>query len=119
MKITLCGSLKFEQQFHEWNKKLTLAGHVVYSVAVFPSYAGSKSWYTEEEKIGLDLIHLLKISNSDAIFVINVGHYIGESTTREIEWAHLNEKLVFLLTSWRNGDLKVYEPDTMEEETVV
>lgn len=95
MKITLCGSLKFEKVFHEWNEKLTLAGHTVYCCP--SSHAGVKDWYTEAQKQTLDLVHLSKIEESDAIFVLNVGGYVGESTRREIEWARIRQKKILAL----------------------
>lgn len=87
MKITLCGSARFEDEFKKFNKELTLQGHVVYSLACYPSDFGGKNWYTEEEKEILDRVHKLKIDNSDAIFVINKEGYIGDSTKSEIAYA--------------------------------
>lgn len=103
MKITLCGSARFESAFHEWNKKLTLAGHVVYSLAVFPSQEQEKNWYTERQKQTLDLIHLAKIENSDWIFVLDVGGYVGESTAREIQFAKIMKRGIYLLTEVENN----------------
>jgi hypothetical protein len=101
MRITLCGSAKFEGMFHLWNKKLTLAGHTVYGLAVYPSYMeGNKNWYTEIEKEILDLVHLDKILNSDAIVVIDVDEYYGVSTTREIQWARMKNKKVYWITEY-------------------
>jgi hypothetical protein len=85
MRITLCGSARFEAAFHDYNEKLTLLGHTVYDLAVHSSFKnGEKNWYDEQTKIMLDLIHLDKILNSDAIFVLNVNGYYGDSTRREI-----------------------------------
>ena len=96
MKITLCGSARFEQEFHEWNEKLTLAGHTVYGLAVYPSSKnGDKNWYGDANKQTLDLVHLSKIEESDAIVVLNVGGYVGDSTRREIEWARIRNKKVY------------------------
>lgn len=93
MKITLCGSAKFESEFKRMNEKLTLAGHVVYSLAVYPSdKAGQKNWYTEVQKKALDAAHKAKIDNSDAIYVIMPGGYIGESTQSEIDYARSRGK---------------------------
>lgn len=91
MKITLCGSTKFMDEFHEANRELTLTGHVVYSVCM-----SNKGDYkpTELQKELLDLVHFAKISNSDAIFVIDVDGYVGDSTRREILWAKMNNKSV-------------------------
>lgn len=97
--VTLCGSARFEDQFHEWNKRLTLAGFVVLDLAVYPSYMGGiKDWYTDAHKITLDLAHLAKIELSDAILVINPDGYIGDSTKREIEWARHRRKEVWALS---------------------
>lgn len=107
MKLTICGSARFEKDWHFVNEKLTLAGHTVYSLAVFPSnktvidsatlqvQEGAHEWYSDHEKEMLDLIHLNKIANSDAIFVLDVDSYIGASTKREINWATILCKDVF------------------------
>jgi hypothetical protein len=98
MRITLCGSTRYEKLFHYWNEKLTLAGHVVYGLAVYPSSKQEvKDWYTEDQKTMLDLVHFAKIDNSDAIVVLNQGGYIGISTAREIKWATLKNKGVFYI----------------------
>jgi predicted amidohydrolase len=105
MKITLCGSARFEQEFHRLARELTLAGHVLYSLSVFPSFAGSKNWYSEEQKVVLDLVHLAKIEESDAVLIIDVDGYIGESTRREIAWARIRGKRIALLSrpeTWKD-----------------
>lgn len=86
MRITLCGSARFEPIFHELNERLTLAGHVVYGLSVYPSQkADNKNWYTDTQKRILDKVHMMKIDNSDAVVVINEGGYIGESTAKEVQ----------------------------------
>jgi hypothetical protein len=96
MKITLCGSAKFEQQFKEMNERLSLAGHVVYSLAIYPSdKGGDKDWYSPAQKERLDAVHFAKIRNSDAIYVIAPGNYIGESTQKEIDYARKLKKKIF------------------------
>lgn len=97
MKFTICGSAKFEPLWHEWNKKLGLMGHISYSLMTFPSVEGQKTWYTPEEKELLDLAHLAKIEESDAILVLNKDGYIGESTSREIKWAEMRNKRIIYL----------------------
>lgn len=92
MKITLCGSARFEEQFKEVNERLSLAGHVVYSLAVYPSDKGGKDWYTDQQKAMLDQVHLDKIDASDAVYAIAPGGYIGESTAREIAYARKQGK---------------------------
>lgn len=103
MRITLCGSTRFESEFHNWNHKLAIAGHTVYSLSLFGreetdiGKEGNKT-ITEQDKITLDLIHLDKIMNSDAIVVIDVDEYTGFSTKREIQWARIQHKKVFWIT---------------------
>lgn len=52
---------------------------------------------TEQEKCLLAELHLQKIDLSDAVFVVNVGGYIGESVRREVEYAQAHEKEVLYL----------------------
>lgn len=95
MKITLCGSTRFKSEYAKVNAQLTLAGHLVYSVAMWSH--DERIEPTPAQKTTLDLVHLAKIEESDAIAVLNVGGYIGESTLREIEWALMRDKPVFWL----------------------
>lgn len=95
MKITLCGSAKFEEDYKWWNRELSLRGNIVYSLAVYPSDAGEKNWYTPDQKLMLDGVHLGKIQHSDAIVVLNIDGYIGDSTKKEIEYAQQLGKQVY------------------------
>lgn len=100
MRITLCGSTRFEPLFHDWNHKLACAGHTVYSLSLFGREAkdagkDDKKIVSEDEKITLDLVHFDKILNSDAIVVINPDGYVGFSTSREIRWARMQHKLIY------------------------
>ena len=100
MTLTLCGSLRFEQDIQWWHEKLALAGHVIYAMVALPSQKhGNTAWYTEDEKERLDLLHLAKIEESDAIFVVDTDNYIGDSTRREIRWARIRGKAIFYASS--------------------
>ena len=103
MRLTLCGSTKFKTTFEEWNHKLALAGHTVYSLSLFAREEkdiGKEGNHiiSEQEKITLDLVHLDKILNSAAIVVIDVGGYTGFSTKREIQWTRMQHKTVYWIT---------------------
>lgn len=92
--ITLCGSTRFKDQFLEVQKELTLKGWIVISVGCF-SHQGDE--LSELQIAVLGDMHRRKIDMSDAIFVINVGGYIGESTKSEIEYAkEHNKKIMYL-----------------------
>ena len=95
MIITLCGSTRFKDEYEEIAKKLALEGHCVLSVNMY-SHADNIE-LTQEQKIQLDNAHKQKISISDAIFVINKGGYIGESTFSEIDWAQRMKKDIYFL----------------------
>jgi hypothetical protein len=53
----------------------------------------------EDAKERLDRIHKDKIRVSDAIFVVNPGGYVGDSTRQEIELAYqLHKQIMWLET---------------------
>jgi hypothetical protein len=100
MKLTLCGSTRFKNRFVDANKRLTAAGHVVYSVAFHGHAEGAEPDPATKET--LDLVHLRKIQESDAVVLItNHAQYIGDSTRRELRWAAILGKLEF---SWVFSD---------------
>lgn len=109
MKITLCGSLRFEAQIQDWHERLAFAGHTVYSMVTLPSQKqNNKDWYTPHQKQILDLLHLSKIEESDAIFVVDVDRYIGESTKRDMQWAMIRNKAIYRLST-KDYELLIYE----------
>ena len=92
MIITLCGSTKFKKEFEEENKRLTLEGNLVLSVGLF-NHADDLE-ISKEEKLLVDKIHLQKINLSDAIHVIDVDRYVGDSTKNEIVHASREGKKI-------------------------
>ena len=83
--ITLCGSTRFKDLFLEAARDLTLQGWIVLMPGVF-GHADNFEW-TEEQKNKLDELHLEKIRMSNAVFLLNKGGYVGDSTRKEIEYA--------------------------------
>ena len=96
--ITLCGSTRFKDQFLEAQNRLTLEGNIVISVGLF-GHSGDDEVWTDGTKEMLDDMHKCKIDMADAIYVINVGGYIGESTRSEIKYARANGKQILYLES--------------------
>ena len=94
--ITLCGSTRFKEQFLEAQKRLTLEGNIVISVGLF-GHSGDDEVWNEGTKEMLDDMHKRKIDMADAIYVINVGGYVGSSTRSEIEYARKNGKEILSL----------------------
>lgn len=99
--ITLCGSTRFKEQFLEAQKRLTLEGNIVISVGLF-GHSGDQEVWTEGTKEMLDDMHKRKIDMADAIYVINVGGYIGTSTRSEIAYARSTGKEVLFLENDSN-----------------
>ena len=82
--ITLCCSTRFKDEFLRVQKELTLKGWIVIYVGLF-GHSGDDEVWTEGTTEMLDDMHKRKIDLAEAIFVINVGGYIGSSTLSEIE----------------------------------
>ena len=86
--ITSCTSYKFSNEAIECYKKLTDMGYIV----LFPAMGCSehnKEWYMS--------MPFEQIKMSNAIFVVNVGGYIGESVSEEIAYAKSNNiKVIYL-----------------------
>lgn len=99
--VCLCGSTRFIDAFHQANYRLTMQGHIVLSVGFSPNAApgmhGGEVDCTPAEKIALDELHLRKIDLADYVFVLNVGGYVGESTSNEIVYDKEQGKPVYFL----------------------
>ena len=96
--VTLCGSTKFKDEFIKVQKELTLSKHIVISVGLFGHSGDSEVW-NDGIKEMLDDMHKRKIDMADAIVVIDVDGYIGESTRREIEYAKSQGKFVYFYSN--------------------
>ncbi len=93
--ITIFGSLKFQKEMMETAQKLAFDGNCVLT----PTYPILKDiTITDEQMKYLKDEHFKRIELSDAIFVINVNNYIGESTNLEIEYAKkLGKEIIYYL----------------------
>ena len=93
--ITLCGSIKFKEEFLKVKEKLVLEGNIVLTPNFFHNI--KKEEININTKTMLDKMHKQKIDMSDEIYVINPNGYIGESTKSEIEYAkRKNKKISYL-----------------------
>lgn len=92
--ITVCGSFKFKDEMMKVAEQLELTGNVAL-IPIFPLNNNINA-FTEEELTILGKMHKEKIKLSDAILVVNVNSYIGNSTKSEIEFAEsLNKEIVY------------------------
>lgn len=93
--ITLCGSLKFQKEMMMSAEKLALEGNCILA-PVYPVLDNLKR--TEEQLIKLKEAHFKRIELSNAILVVNVNNYIGNSTNLEMEYAKKLGKEVLYYT---------------------
>jgi hypothetical protein len=105
--VTLCGSSRFSEAFRAANLRETLAERMVFSIGCdFKS--DDALGLGPEDKTRLDQLHLAKIDASDEILVLNVGGYVGESTTREIFYAHDTGKRIRFLENEPEGKVPTH-----------
>ena len=92
--ITLCGSMKFEKEM----KKVAFTLETKYNMCVLQCvYNEENLEITKDEITALNHAHFEKIKISDAIYVVNVDGYIGNSTAKEIEYAKkLGKEVIYL-----------------------
>ena len=92
--ITVCGSYKFKKEMIEITEEMTLKGNCMLTPNELAK--SNKDDYTQEEALMIDKMHKEKIRLSDAILVVNVNSYIGNSTKSEIEFAKsLNKEIIY------------------------
>lgn len=89
--ITICGSMRYSKEMIKIAEELELKEGYAVIQCVY-NVDGQK--YEGIDASILDKIHRKKIDISDAIYVVNINGYIGESTKKEIEYANNNGKEV-------------------------
>lgn len=90
--ITVCGSLKYQNEMMEITEKMAKSGICMLT----PVYPTGKYECSDEEKKLLGESHFERIKLSDSILVVNIDNYIGESTNREIEYAKsLGKEIIY------------------------
>lgn len=92
--ITVCGSLKFIDKIKEETERLALEGNCVLSITYKTE---NNEIYTEEDLKMFQKAHFKRIEISDAIFIVNVGGYIGRHTQQEINYAtSLGKEVIYM-----------------------
>ena len=86
--VCLCGSMRFADEIRAVNRDLTMAGVIVLA----PGETDGE--ITEEQKAALGALHLRRIDLCDRVQIVNPGGYVGESTSREIDYARASGKPV-------------------------
>ena len=89
--ITICGSMRYSKEMMKIAEELELKDGYAVIQCVY-NIDGQR--YEGVDASILDKIHRKKIDISDAIYVVNIDGYIGNSTRNEIEYAKNNGKEV-------------------------
>lgn len=111
MKICLCGSTRFRDDYEAINRLLSKAGHVVYSVASFVHHEDD---ITPDIKETLDLVHLRKVQESELVVIVGEKDgesYVGDSTRKELKWAQM-----IGVDAIRMRDADALLPEAMRDE---
>ena len=92
--VTICGSMRFSELIMRISTELEPEkGYCV----IQPVYNCADKVLNQTELRNVTKAHYKKIDISDAIFVVNVGGYIGNSVTEEIEYAkNLGKEILYL-----------------------
>jgi hypothetical protein len=109
--VCLCGSTRFKPAFDYLRAKMTLGGKIVLGPDVFTE--SGDQWaglYEGNQEADLEALHRVKIDMADAVFVVNPGNYISESTRADIAYAISTGKPVYYHEEW-------YEPEYNGDET--
>jgi len=105
--VCLCGSTRFTEEMLVKQWELTKKGIVVLSWCALPAWyfdGEDKAHIGDQEGVKeiVDEVHLRKIDLADEVFVINIGGYIGESTTKEIDYARsIGKPIKYLVTQYK------------------
>lgn len=82
--ITICGSMRYSKEMMKIAEELELKQGYAVIQCVY-NIDGQRNEGVDASI--LDKIHRKKIDISDAIYVVNIDGYIGNSTKNEIEYA--------------------------------
>lgn len=106
--VCLCGSTRFKETFDQVAADETLAGRIVLTVNDFNvarrpqnQFTGDSHHPPDAEKQALDELHLRKIDLADEVLILNVGGYIGSSTSNELRYAREHGKRIRFLEQRR------------------
>jgi hypothetical protein len=97
--VCLCGSTRFVDAFNHYRRRFTEDGLIVLAIEVVTTQVRDEDpqHVNPALKARLDELHKRKIDLADSVFVLNVGGYVGVSTSSEIAYAQAIGKPVSYL----------------------
>ena len=81
--VTLCGSMRFFREMQEIAMELEIKR----GYCVLVPIGGNSTPPNEAALEKLAEAHYRKIDISDAVYIVNIGGYIGESVSQELRYA--------------------------------
>ena len=85
--MCICGSVRFKDSIMQEACRFSLMGHIVLIPNCLLHEWFHNSPLGRTAKVELDKLHFDKIRLADFVYVVNEDGYIGDSTSREIEFA--------------------------------
>lgn len=101
--VTICGSMRFYEEMQKIARRL----EVRYGICAIAPTGGSDGHADSAEEIRmLTKAHHKKIDISDAIYVANIGGYIGDGVLSEMSYAKAHGKEIIFHEPIDNTDAK-------------
>lgn len=97
--ITLCGSMRFFEEMQEIAMELETR----YGYCVIAPVGGTNIALNEDAVGNLAKAHYKKIDISDAVYIVNIDGYIGESVLEELCYAQKHNKEIIYHTKHNIG----------------
>lgn len=96
--ITICGSMKFQKEM----QKIAFDLESKHNMNVLQCvYNIENEDISETQRNALTKAHYRKIEISDAIYVVNIQGYIGDSVSEEIQFARTKGKEIILHSEYK------------------
>ncbi len=96
---TICGSMRFEKEM----QKIALELETKYGINIIQCiYNTGNLPLSDDDAEKLTLLHYGKIGISDGIYVVDIDGYIGQSVSKEIEYAKQNNKEIIYHSKFFN-----------------
>ena len=98
-KLTICGPVKYRYIIEQYEAYYSLLGNIIYTPINYSAigHLEKNSEELQRDKEMMAKCHLAKISESDAIIIINQNFYMGKDTEKELIFAHMQGIPVILI----------------------
>lgn len=86
--VTLCGSMRFFREM----QNIAVELETKYDYCVIAPIGGTKKNMDNTAIKKLSKAHYKKIDMADAVYIVNIGGYIGEAVREELRYAQMRNK---------------------------